>query len=84
MSDINPNDTLAFRVIGYYRDTVPGGNTVVTSGFLCLNDAKQLLQRFRDTGFILDPRLQFYPQGESWQDYIVDGEVIDAEFEVRP
>jgi hypothetical protein len=69
--EFDKNQTLCFRVAGYYRSTVPGGPTVIHSGFLTLVDAQKLRFLMGRSGFIKEPRLQIKLQGEEWQEFQV-------------
>ena len=63
------NQTLCFRVLAYYYNTVPGGSTIITSGFLTLVDARQLLAECAGVTFVKAPKLQIYMQGDGWSDF---------------
>ena len=69
LRNFQENGTLCFRVLAYYRQTVPGGSSIVTSGFLTLVDARRLMHLFRECGFITSPRLQIKLQGRDWQTF---------------
>lgn len=69
MSSFDEQHTLCFRVRGYYRDTVPGGNTTIASGFLTLVDARKLLRRMQAIDWIKTPEIQIKNQGEEWAYY---------------